>query len=124
MSVVVNNVEATTTTDKPNLRASSTDGCKIRTNIVKTNFKYEKSPQFQLDKELFTFKPKLNPKSTLLAQNLISFYERQNLHSRKQLEMVSEKKSIKVFLKIQNKKSFMKITQKFFFRETSHFYSV
>ena len=88
MSLVVdlnNNVE---TTKSATLRTPvNTETCKL----VKTSFKYEKgSNEFQLDKNLFTFKPKLNPKSHLLAQNLISFYERQNLHSRKQLEMVSK----------------------------------
>jgi hypothetical protein len=41
-----------------------------------------------LDPNLFTFKPKLNPKTQMLTSNLLSFYERQNLHTRKQLEMV------------------------------------
>jgi len=88
MSLVVdlnNNIE---TTKSATLRAPvNTETCKL----VKTSFKYDKGGnEFQLDKNLFTFKPKLNPKSHLLAQNLISFYERQNLHSRKQLEMVSK----------------------------------
>lgn len=42
----------------------------------------------ELDKELFTFKPKLNRKSSILAQNIIGFYERQNKHCQKQLELV------------------------------------
>lgn len=52
--------------------------------------KNEREHNFKLDKKLFTFKPKLNKKSTLLTQNLISFYERQNLHTRKQLELVNK----------------------------------
>ena len=93
MSVVVNLNNNIETTKSATLRAPvNTETSKLQTNIVKTNFKYEKGcNEFQLDKSLFTFKPKLNPKSHLLAQNLISFYERQNLHSRKQLEMVSKK---------------------------------
>jgi hypothetical protein len=51
--------------------------------------KNEREHNIKLDKNLFTFKPKLNKKSTLLTQNLISFYERQNLHTRKQLELVN-----------------------------------
>ena len=106
MSVVINlanNADNTKTNNLQTLTATATTNntaatessasptpCKIQTSIVKTNFKYDKTgAEFQLDKELFTFKPKLNRKSTLLAQNLISFYERQNLHSRKQLELVS-----------------------------------
>ena len=42
-----------------------------------------------LDPNLFTFKPHINPKSALLTQNLINFYERQNQHIRKQTDMVS-----------------------------------
>jgi hypothetical protein len=42
-----------------------------------------------MDKTLFTFKPKLNAKSNQIAQNLLNFYERQNLHSQKQLEIVN-----------------------------------
>ena len=42
----------------------------------------------QLDRNLFTFKPKLNPKTHLLASNLLSFDERQSLHLKKQFEMV------------------------------------
>jgi hypothetical protein len=38
----------------------------------------------------FTFKPKLNPKSQVLAKNILDFYERQNLHSKKQLEILEE----------------------------------
>jgi hypothetical protein len=41
-----------------------------------------------LDKNLFTFKPKLNPKSNMIAQNFSSFLERQSLHSTKRLELV------------------------------------
>lgn len=41
-----------------------------------------------LDKELFTFKPKLNRKSTQIAQNILGFYERQNRHCQKQMELV------------------------------------
>ena len=44
--------------------------------------------QLNYDKNLFTFKPKLNPKSALIAQNFLNFYERQNIHTQKQLEMV------------------------------------
>ena len=40
------------------------------------------------DKTLFTFKPKLNPKSNLIAQKFLNFYERQNIHTQKQLEIV------------------------------------
>ena len=42
-----------------------------------------------VDRTLFTFKPKLNPKSKVLAENFLNFYERQNIHTQKQLEMVS-----------------------------------
>lgn len=41
-----------------------------------------------IDRKLFTFKPKLNPKTKLLTSKILSFYERQNLHSKKQLETV------------------------------------
>ncbi len=41
-----------------------------------------------LDKNLFTFKPKLNAKTNLIAQNFLNFYERQSLHTQKQLEQV------------------------------------
>lgn len=44
-----------------------------------------------LDPNLFTFKPKLNPKTELLTQNIAGFYERQNLHIKKQLDLVSKK---------------------------------
>ncbi len=40
------------------------------------------------DKTLFTFKPKLNPKSNVIAQKFLNFYERQNIHTQKQLEIV------------------------------------
>ena len=42
-----------------------------------------------LDPNLFTFKPKLTPKTELLTQNLMNFYERQNQHLKKQSDMVS-----------------------------------
>lgn len=46
---------------------------------------------FHLDEKLFTFKPKLNPKSTLLASQVqTSFLERQNSHSQKQLEVLKK----------------------------------
>jgi len=35
-----------------------------------------------------TFKPKLNPKSNVIAQKFLNFYERQNIHTQKQLEIV------------------------------------
>jgi len=41
-----------------------------------------------LDKNIFTYKPKINAKSNMLAQNFLNFYERQNLHTQKQLEIV------------------------------------
>ena len=43
----------------------------------------------KIDRNLFTFQPKINPKSSLMTQNLLNFYERQNLHFKKQLEIVS-----------------------------------
>ena len=42
-----------------------------------------------LDPNLFTFKPKLNPNTELLTRNLINFYERQQQHIRKQIDLVS-----------------------------------
>jgi hypothetical protein len=44
----------------------------------------------KLDKTLFTFKPKLNPKSELLTQNIINFHERQSKHLKKQQDLVSQ----------------------------------
>ena len=49
-----------------------------------------KKYRVELDRNLFTFKPKLNPKTQLLASNLLSFNERQNLHLKKHFEMVFE----------------------------------
>ena len=43
-----------------------------------------------LDKELFSFKPKLNPKSNLIAQNLQSFAERREAYARRQSEIVKK----------------------------------
>lgn len=43
----------------------------------------------KLDRNLFTFKPKLNPKSEQLTQNIEGFHERQNKHLKKQLDLVS-----------------------------------
>jgi hypothetical protein len=44
-----------------------------------------------LDPHLFTFKPKLNQKSSEIAQNLLSdFYERQLKHVKRLQEFVSE----------------------------------
>jgi hypothetical protein len=43
-----------------------------------------------IDSNLFTFKPKLNPKSLEIAQNILNFYERQDLHSKKQLNNFEE----------------------------------
>ena len=45
----------------------------------------------KLDKN-FTFKPKLNAKSNLIAQNLVSFFERQSLHNFKRMEIVTKMK--------------------------------
>ena len=43
-----------------------------------------------LDPHLFTFKPKLNEKSTQIAENLLSdFYERQLKHVQRLQELVS-----------------------------------
>jgi hypothetical protein len=42
-----------------------------------------------LDPNLFTFKPKLTPKTELLTQNIMNFYERQNQHLKKQSDLVS-----------------------------------
>lgn len=48
-----------------------------------------KKNDIHFDKSLFTFKPKLNPKSTLIAaQGQSSFMERQNSHNQKQLELL------------------------------------
>jgi hypothetical protein len=64
-------------------------------NILPNSTKLTKVPLEQqanatnLDPNLFTFKPHINPKSALLTQNLINFYERQNQHIRKQTDMVS-----------------------------------
>jgi hypothetical protein len=43
----------------------------------------------KLNRNLFTFKPKLNPKSEQLTQNIEGFYERQNKHIKKQHDLVS-----------------------------------
>jgi len=56
-----------------------------------------------LDPHLFTFKPKLNQKSTQIAQNLLTdFYERQLKHVKRLQEFVSiaiiEKKKSRLFL--------------------------
>jgi len=37
---------------------------------------------------LFTFKPKMNAKSNLIAQKLLSFAERQDQHTQKQIKLV------------------------------------
>ena len=68
MSVVVNLNNNIVTTKSTTLQTTvNTDTCKIQTNIMKTGFKYEKGGnEFQLDKNLFTFKPKLNPKYNIL----------------------------------------------------------
>lgn len=48
-----------------------------------------KKSSHQLDKSLFTFRPKLNPKSNQIAQqSQKSFLERQNSHVQKQLEQL------------------------------------
>lgn len=39
-------------------------------------------------KSVFTFKPKMNPKSNLIAQKLLSFAERQDQHTQKQIKLV------------------------------------
>lgn len=62
-----------------NLRDCRSASSHLTENKIKSNF----------DKNLFTFKPKLNPKSNMIAQNFLSFYERQNIHTQKQLEIVS-----------------------------------
>jgi hypothetical protein len=41
-----------------------------------------------LNQNLFTFKPKMNAKSNLIAQKLLSFAERQDQHTRKQMKLV------------------------------------
>jgi len=56
-----------------------------------------------LDPHLFTFKPKINQKSTEIAQNLLTdFYERQLKHVKRLQEFVSiaiiEKKKSRLFL--------------------------
>lgn len=57
-----------------------------------TSAKSAKSAKSNIDRALFTFKPKINHKSKLLAENsdlVLNFYERQNIHTQKQLEIVS-----------------------------------
>jgi hypothetical protein len=44
-----------------------------------------------LDKEKFSFRPKLNSRSTEIAQNLVSFLERANDSSQRQLKLVNLK---------------------------------
>lgn len=56
--------------------------------VSKVKSSSHRNKMADLDKELFTFKPKLNRKSTLIAQNILGFYERQNRHCQKQLELV------------------------------------
>ncbi len=74
------------------IKLKSTDNilCTKNNNIFNTTISNinKQNGQTEIDRTLFTFKPKLNPKSALIAQNFINFYERQNLATRKQLEMV------------------------------------
>jgi predicted DsbA family dithiol-disulfide isomerase len=49
-------------------------------------------------KSVFTFKPKMNAKSNLIAQKLLSFAERQDQHTQKQIKLVfilKHKKNLK-----------------------------
>lgn len=43
-----------------------------------------------IDSSLFTFRPKLNPKSLMIAENLLDFYERQNIYNKNKLELLEE----------------------------------
>lgn len=54
-----------------------------------TSAKSAKSAKSNIDRTLLTFKPKISHKSKLLAENFLNFYERQNVHTQKQLEIVS-----------------------------------
>ena len=64
---------------------------KSETNsALMTNGSLNKKDFPVIDTNLFTFKPKLNPKSIVLAKNVLDFYERQNQHSKKQLELLEE----------------------------------
>ena len=74
--LVVMNIKTTTTTTTVTTNSNNDD----------TDSKFFK----HLDKNLFTFKPKLNAKSNLIAQNFSSFLERQSMHSTKKLELVKQ----------------------------------
>ena len=70
---------------------STVDNLSPRDDDVKITIDRDQSKSAKMfDKSMFTFKPKLNPKSNLLAQNFLNFYERQNIHTQKQLEIVSK----------------------------------
>ena len=67
-----------------NIKTTTTTTVTTNSNNDDTDSKFFK----HLDKNLFTFKPKLNAKSNLIAQNFSSFLERQSMHSTKKLELV------------------------------------
>ena len=69
-----------------NIKTTTTTTVTTNSNNDDTDSKFFK----HLDKNLFTFKPKLNAKSNLIAQNFSSFLERQSMHSTKKLELVKQ----------------------------------
>lgn len=69
-----------------NERKKSTDSQDL--NRLQSSKRIQDELDSNIDRNVFTFKPQLNPKTQLLASNILSFYERQNLHAKKQLIMV------------------------------------
>jgi hypothetical protein len=66
------------------------DAPEISTTLENNSTSSGRKELGSINSNTFTFKPKLNPKSQVLAKNILDFYERQNLHSKKQLEILEE----------------------------------
>ena len=77
-----------TNSSKGKVISNSTKLTILPTSTTPTILQASTSPP-NLDPNLFTFKPKLTPKTELLTQNLMNFYERQNQHLKKQSDLVS-----------------------------------
>lgn len=64
---------------------------KIANNVSNNRISVSNKHSDKIDRSLFTFQPKLNRKSaSLVSQNILSFKERQDLHTKRQLEMLKE----------------------------------
>lgn len=78
---------------------SETDEKKNKRNVYELEKAFSEKSSFtnstsqsknsnHFNQSLFTFKPKMNAKSNLIAQKLLSFTERQDLHTQKQIKLV------------------------------------